>query len=74
MQNLLKLFAILGRINRIHTGPDNRHAGRAASARAKFKGVCPPNWTITPSGCTRSQMFSTSSVVSGSKNSRSLVS
>ena len=37
-------------------------------ARAKFSGVCPPNCTITPSGCTRSQMFSTSSVVSGSKN------
>ncbi len=38
------------------------------SARAKLSGVCPPNCTITPSGCTRSQIFSTSSVVSGSKN------
>ena len=44
------------------------------SARARFSGVCPPNCTITPSGSTRSQMFSTSSVVSGSKNSRSEVS
>ena len=39
-----------------------------ARARARFSGVWPPNCTITPSGCTRSQMFSTSSVVSGSKN------
>ncbi len=45
-----------------------------ASARARFSGVWPPNCTITPSGCMRSQMFNTSSVVSGSKNSRSLVS
>ena len=44
------------------------------SARARFSGVCPPNCTITPSGSMRSQMFSTSSVVSGSKNSRSDVS
>ena len=44
------------------------------SARARFSGVWPPNCTITPSGCMRSQMFSTSSVVSGSKNSKSLVS
>ena len=45
-----------------------------ANARARFKGVCPPNCTMMPSGSIRSQMFSTSSVVSGSKNSRSLVS
>ena len=44
------------------------------SARARFKGVWPPNWTITPSGWTRSQILSTSSVVSGSKNKRSDVS
>ena len=46
----------------------------ASSARARFSGVWPPNWTITPIGSTRSQMFSTSSTVSGSKKSRSEVS
>ena len=46
----------------------------SSSARASFSGVCPPNCTITPSGCSRSWMFSTSSAVSGSKKSRSDVS
>ena len=46
----------------------------ASSALARLSGVWPPNWTITPWGWIRSQMLSTSSTVSGSKNSRSEVS
>ena len=34
---------------------------------ASFSGVCPPNWTMTPSGFSFSTMLSTSSRVSGSK-------
>ena len=34
---------------------------------ASFKGVWPPNWTITPKGFSFSIMFITSSNVSGSK-------
>ncbi len=39
---------------------------RSRSA-ARLSGVCPPNWTMTPSGFSWSQMWSTSSSVSGSK-------
>jgi hypothetical protein len=38
-----------------------------SSATASFSGVCPPNCTITPKGCSRSTIASTSSIVSGSK-------
>ncbi len=43
--------------------------GTPASCRriARFRGVCPPNCTITPSGFSTSTMFITSSNVSGSK-------
>ena len=34
---------------------------------ASFKGVWPPNWTMTPAGCSASITLSTSSSVSGSK-------
>jgi hypothetical protein len=34
---------------------------------ASLSGVWPPNWTITPSGFSRSTMFTTSSMVNGSK-------
>jgi hypothetical protein len=40
------------------------------SARASFKGVCPPSCTITPIGCSASTTFITSSNVSGSKYRR----
>ena len=36
-------------------------------ASARFNGVCPPNWTITPQGLSFSTMFITSSYVTGSK-------
>ena len=72
-EQLLELLPVFGRFDRVDARADDRHAGRR-QRRDRFSGVWPPNWTITPSGCTRSQMFSTSSVVSGSKNSRSLVS
>ncbi len=35
--------------------------------KASFKGVCPPNCTITPSGCSASITFIVSSKVKGSK-------
>ena len=38
-----------------------------SSATASLRGVCPPNWTITPSGFSSSAIESTSSKVSGSK-------
>ena len=44
------------------------------SGTARRSGVCPPNWTMTPSGFSASTISSTSSRVSGSKNSRSEVS
>ena len=47
---------------------------RSLRAAARFSGVCPPNCTMTPSGFSCSQMFSTSSSVSGSKKSLSEVS
>ncbi len=43
-------------------------APAASRPRARFSGVCPPNCTISPFGFITSQMFSTSSVVNGSKN------
>ncbi len=46
--------------------------GTPASCRpaASLSGVCPPNWTMTPSGCSISTIASTSSSVSGSKYRR----
>ena len=51
-------------------------SGTPAASRpaASFSGVWPPNWTITPSGCSTSITASTSSSVSGSKYRRSEVS
>ena len=46
----------------------------ASNGLARLSGVCPPNWTMVPSGRIRSWMLSTSSVVSGSKNRWSEVS
>ena len=34
----------------------------SSSARASLSGVCPPNWITTPTGCSRSQISSTSSL------------
>jgi hypothetical protein len=44
------------------------------SSAARVSGVCPPSWTMTPTGCSASQTASTSSRVTGSKYRRSLVS
>ncbi len=41
---------------------------------ARLIAVWPPNWTMTPSGISFSMTFITSSIVSGSKYSRSEVS
>ena len=45
-----------------------------ANGPAKLIAVCPPNCTITPSGCSRSITFKTSSKVKGSKYNLSEVS
>ena len=39
----------------------------SSKSLAIFKGVCPPNWTKTPSGFSKSIIFATSSKVTGSK-------
>ena len=49
------------------TGVPSSGTPASASPRASFSGVWPPNWTITPSGCSSSTTPSTSSSVSGSK-------
>ena len=69
----LKPLAVLGHVDALDAGADDRRPA-ASSARARFSGVWPPNCTISPFGCMRSQMLSTSSAVSGSKNRWSLVS
>ena len=38
-----------------------------SSARASLSGVCPPYWTITPTGFSLATISSTSSSVTGSK-------
>jgi hypothetical protein len=42
-------------------------APASESRTARLRGVCPPNWTMMPSGFSTSTMFITSSNVSGSK-------
>jgi len=42
-------------------------APASAKPRARLIGVCPPNCTMTPVGCSRATMFITFSKVSGSK-------
>ena len=59
--------AILGEVDRVDRAC--RAASRPASSSvfASRSGVWPPNWTITPSGCSCSITARTSSAVSGSK-------
>ena len=47
---------------------DEMQREAVARALARLSGVWPPNWTISPFGFMRSQIFRTSSAVSGSKN------
>ena len=49
-------------------------APKSCNFLAKLSGVCPPNWTITPSGFSLSIIFITSSKVKGSKYNLSDVS
>ena len=46
---LLEALAVLGEVDRVGRGADDRHAG-GLEARASFSGVWPPNCTITPVG------------------------
>ena len=66
-----------GRARRSARGPRRGRRRRTACrgsgsrpprcARASLSGVWPPNWITTPTGCSRSQIASTSSTPSGSK-------
>ncbi len=66
--------AVLGEIDRVDAGAEDRGSRRRRGPAASLSGVWPPNCTTTPSGCSSSQTASTSSSVSGSKYSRSEVS
>ena len=68
-----ELPAILGQVDR---GPGVPRTGNpaASSSFAIRSGVCPPNWQITPMGRSASHTARTSSVDSGSKYKRALVS
>ena len=49
VEQLAEELAILGEIDVLGIGADDRHA-RPFSGSASVSGVCPPNWTMTPSG------------------------
>ena len=57
LEQSLKTFAVFGAVDGVRAGAED----------ARFSGVWPPNWTITPSGRSFSTMCITSSKVSGSK-------
>ena len=59
-------IAVLGAIDGVRRCSDDGHARREQRSTS-FSGVCPPNCTITPVGCSSSTMASTSSSVTGSK-------
>ena len=65
-----KRLAVLARVDRVGRVP-RIGTPAASSPRVSLSGVCPPSCTITPSGCSRSTISSTSSSVSGSKYSLS---
>jgi hypothetical protein len=66
VQQLAKSAAIFGQVNAVgRRTPDG--TPRRPSPAVRLIGVWPPNCTITPSGCSKSTMLSTSSRVSGSK-------
>ena len=62
-----------GGVPQIFTKPSPDAAGMGCALRyasigeASLSGVCPPNWTMMPSGRSVSRTFSTSSTVRGSK-------
>jgi hypothetical protein len=53
VEQLAEQLAVLGAIDRVGAGAEDRHAGLAAP-RASLSGVWPPNCTITPCGFSRS--------------------
>ena len=74
VEQLGEPLAVLGQVRWRRGDVPKIGTPAASSAAARLSGVCPPNCTITPIGCSRSTTFSTCSSVSGSKYSRSAVS
>ena len=78
LQQHLEPLAVLGDVDGVGTGAEDRECRRASSACDSFSGVCPPYCTMQPStlprDCSRRTSAITSSAVSGSKYSRSEVS
>ena len=66
-QERAEAAAVLREVDRVDGGARGASHRPPPSARARRSGVWPPNWTITPSGCSTSITASTSSTVSGSK-------
>lgn len=66
LEQSLKTFAVFGAVDGVRAGAEDGTPARN-SGTARFSGVWPPNWTITPSGRSFSTMCITSSKVSGSK-------
>ncbi len=71
VEHALEAVAVLGEVDRIRRGAEDRHLRRLPARRASFSGVWPPNCTITPCSVplerSVSMISSTSSAVSGSK-------
>jgi hypothetical protein len=71
-------LAVLGEVDGVGRGAEDRDARGLEAHSASFSGVWPPNWTMTPWSvpfCRSTRTISrTSSIVSGSKYSRSEVS
>ena len=65
--HLREALPVLGPVDRIGRGAEYLHAVLLEARAPGAAGVWPPNCTITPSGFSRSYMWSTSSRVSGSK-------
>ena len=47
-EQLLEALAVLGEVDRVGRGAEDRHAGALRARSASLSGVWPPNCTITP--------------------------
>ena len=71
VEEALEAVAVLGEVDHVGRGAEDRHAPPPPRRAASFSGVWPPNCTMTPRSVPRarsvSTISSTSSAVSGSK-------
>ena len=78
LEQLLEAVAVLGEVDGVGRGAEDRHVGLSPAPAASLSGVWPPNCTMTPCSVpllrSAATISSTSSAVSGSKYSRSEVS